>query len=49
MNIEEYIKNEGYSPFASEETIAQLSKEEEKDRGLVKHDSIAPKKAKVVE
>ena len=36
MNIEEYIKNEGYSPFASEETIAQLSKEEEKDRGLVK-------------
>tara|TARA_A100001388_G_C28760688_1_gene497592 strand:- start:1672 stop:2229 length:558 start_codon:yes stop_codon:yes gene_type:complete len=43
VNIEEYIKNEGYSPFASEETIARLSKEEEKDRGLVKHDSIAPK------
>lgn len=36
MNIKEYIKNEGFSPFATDESVIQIMKEQEKDRNLVK-------------
>ena len=36
MNIQKYIKDEGFNPFASDETVLETMKAQSEDRGLIK-------------
>ena len=36
MDIQKYIKDEGFSPFASDETVLETMKAQSEDRGLIK-------------
>ena len=40
MDIQKYVKDEGFSPFASDETVIETMKAQAEDRELIKGEGI---------